>query len=749
MSLQPVQAQWSLDTTSTSVLSVARGVLHAATSDNVQPLAIIACERFGNTIAMSQETCRKMEVAVLPTPKPATVQFLRGVVGYSPNDCATQLGKSLAGVQFLGLASALVNTMSPFNAGVALELMLKNSAADRTLLPTARQLKDLLASLEHRCIQARFMDFVIGWQKFLKDAGVPVPERCFRPAIPSTEGLNALVDAFRQLSRIGESTVLKATIKLGSSAAWVVAFAKWCLGIPPSIYLEDMTPILEQPGAQVVVIWCSRDDHVVGLFEVTMHHTVSGPMELLAGVERAYKGSNGMVSVENYVQYRLWNTGFVSGTALRALQEALPLAIQQVISLLRIGHADNLVATHQKNTYNNKPELRLIPFSDDYAILKMLHRFLGTEVMTELPALESGRLIGDCALVQTHLRFLEGQCHCCQCLRARCPHLEGFDSSHCLRRRFFVATSTIVADILALSLFQTPDSLLVRLWTPRHNGGFQKAVSNIISTGNSEYCDFTQIFHWALQIVGHDFDRREPRHWVMSCHFGQAVYPSMFETHRVSKRGYLALNWLPGRLRYMDETYNLVFAGMPPPPPPPPPPLPNTRSSLYPSRDVYAQGVSGPRNFLGDSRLTWSIIISADDLVASLEVRNKDDKASPPGIWRGGPASIFDNLGHALLLESCPHDPSSELQTVNQSCYFESPFCDFGYEDFSGGSDRAGVSSRAKRTKIAVVAVDGADDLRLFAFSHLRRRLTVIRGAACLQCCIDECRNANASIIVL
>jgi len=69
MSVQPIQAQWSLDATSTSVYSVARGVLQAATSDNVQPLAIIACERFGNTIAMSQEACRKMEVSVLPTPK--------------------------------------------------------------------------------------------------------------------------------------------------------------------------------------------------------------------------------------------------------------------------------------------------------------------------------------------------------------------------------------------------------------------------------------------------------------------------------------------------------------------------------------------------------------------------------------------------------------------------------------------------------------------------------------------------------
>lgn len=54
----------------------------AATSDNVQVLAIIACERFGNTLAICPETCHKIETVVLPTPQPAPVAFLRGVVGF-------------------------------------------------------------------------------------------------------------------------------------------------------------------------------------------------------------------------------------------------------------------------------------------------------------------------------------------------------------------------------------------------------------------------------------------------------------------------------------------------------------------------------------------------------------------------------------------------------------------------------------------------------------------------------------------
>lgn len=66
------------------------GIFRAATTDNVSPLALLACERFGNTVAMSQEACRKIETFVVPTPVPATVQFLRAFVGYSTDDCTTQ-----------------------------------------------------------------------------------------------------------------------------------------------------------------------------------------------------------------------------------------------------------------------------------------------------------------------------------------------------------------------------------------------------------------------------------------------------------------------------------------------------------------------------------------------------------------------------------------------------------------------------------------------------------------------------------
>ena len=225
MSASPIQVQWSLNETSQSVFSVLRGVLAAATSDNVQVLAILACERFGNTIAISNETASKVEYTVVPSPEPAPVRFLKGFVGYFPDDCATQLGSSSAGIRFLGLAAAIVTTIGPFNSAKALDIMLRRSTTD-SLLPTVRQLNELLGSLEARSYRCGFADLVVGWQIVLRREILPsisseearqiLDQNSLR--VPSLETIASLVDAFRQVARIGSSTVIGATIKVSEAA---------------------------------------------------------------------------------------------------------------------------------------------------------------------------------------------------------------------------------------------------------------------------------------------------------------------------------------------------------------------------------------------------------------------------------------------------------------------------------------------------------------------------------------------------
>jgi hypothetical protein len=163
-----VAAQWSLDSTSASALTIGRGLLAASTSDNVQPIALLACESFGSTLAICPETIAKVERVIVPSPPPAVLQFLQVQVGFFKDDSASYFGRSAAGVRFLGLAAALV-TISPLESGTnALDLMLRKNKTDLTLLPTLRQLYSLLDAMRGRCYRGDFAHSLIGWHMMLQ-----------------------------------------------------------------------------------------------------------------------------------------------------------------------------------------------------------------------------------------------------------------------------------------------------------------------------------------------------------------------------------------------------------------------------------------------------------------------------------------------------------------------------------------------------------------------------------------------------
>ncbi|OCL14518.1 hypothetical protein AOQ84DRAFT_351474 [Glonium stellatum] len=58
-------------------------------TDNIQPLTVLACERFDNTIATAQGICRKIERDVAKNTESASVHFLSAVVGFSEYDYAS------------------------------------------------------------------------------------------------------------------------------------------------------------------------------------------------------------------------------------------------------------------------------------------------------------------------------------------------------------------------------------------------------------------------------------------------------------------------------------------------------------------------------------------------------------------------------------------------------------------------------------------------------------------------------------
>ncbi|TRX93148.1 hypothetical protein FHL15_006016 [Xylaria flabelliformis] len=262
MGSQLIQGQWSLNESSSSIYGITRGILQAATSDNVQPLAILACEQFGNTLAISQETRLKIERTVLPTPEPVSLQFLKIKVGFLKHDCAVQLGSNQAGLRFLALAAALVSSLPPFTCAQALASMLEATTTDKQYLPTTRQLTDLMSSLEGRCRLAGFADVVYGYRSVINGVSRPKGLSVYEgePHVPDSKGLTTLIDVFRQMQRIGELEIESVVVEAFASAAWIAAFSKWSLETPPSIYLADGTPVTPQPGSRVTLIVTCKDD---------------------------------------------------------------------------------------------------------------------------------------------------------------------------------------------------------------------------------------------------------------------------------------------------------------------------------------------------------------------------------------------------------------------------------------------------------------------------------------------------------
>jgi hypothetical protein len=737
-----VQTQWDLASTSDSLVSVAKGLLQAATSDNVQPLAILACERFGNTIAMSQETCYKMETVVLHTPKPAAVKFLRAAVGYSAGDCATQLGKSLAGVQFLGLAAAMVTTMGSFASGTALQRMLKSSVADKTLLPTVKQLKDLLASLENRCQLSGFVDSVIGWQMLLSQIE-SVKDDDYKnwtrgSQHPPLKGVEDLVDVFRQLFRLGESSVVKATVKTQHCVPCIVAFTKWCLGIPPSVFLENGTPVLEQLGSRVTVIACP-DKSKTETFEIGIQHTISRLDELL--VSDGGQKWAGMASIDKYWQWRLRQLNLDSGFVLSVLEQVLPYAITQVVN--NPMHSYGFGRTEFADETGDFIGMRFIPFQDDHAITTMLSSMLSKKTILGLRQLEDGMCIEDLPLMKLYLAELRSSSSCSSC--AQSAH-DGRISSSCRTcppRMFFEYISMLIADILSLSLFQLPERLLVQVCDPRtmHQhwsapDTFQSCISILIRT-NSFYKTLSPstILRWTLQLIGHTKSNtlEYPTTWVMSCHKGQAVYPTICDTQCVEKRAYMSLTWISGQLEYNSERYSIVTGGS---------------TSGVPRYDFIAESAKGkpvtkPSNLATTLKTQWNVEVADGFLYAGFHLQDPSNQtAIDKSYWRC-PMMTFIALGSCLILESCRHDLDAKLKTADSSCAYVGPeqlppnFPSFGLPKISGN--------------IKLVAVDGAEDLRLYAISYTSGpfRYALLRKRACLECCLKVARMAGIEEIIL
>lgn len=194
---------------------------------------------FGNTLAISRETRLRIERTVLPTPEPVTIRFLNAKVVFMRHDCAVQLGSNQAGLRFLALAAALVSSVSALHCADVLMLMLEDTTSDKRLLPTTKHLADLISSLEGRFQLSGFADIVFGYNSNLMGASRTKGYQNYPgPFILESKALATLVDACRHLQRVDDHELSSGSVEAGVSAAWVAAFSKWSLELPPLWFLS-------------------------------------------------------------------------------------------------------------------------------------------------------------------------------------------------------------------------------------------------------------------------------------------------------------------------------------------------------------------------------------------------------------------------------------------------------------------------------------------------------------------------------
>jgi hypothetical protein len=334
--------------------------------------------------------------------------------------------------------------------------------------------------------------------------------------------------------------------------------------------------------------------------QVSIHHAMEAPSDLV----EARLGSDwtGMVSVEEYGRWSLYELKFDTGPAKEALLQALPFAIRHIIQSLRFSkyrRFDPSLLGYRwiEEQGREGPELDgdlvvlgLVPFPEEHIVAQTMSRYLSSPDVMTLRSLD-GLHIEDLPVLKLHLKTLKETCLC-----AKCSNLGPHKFRSCGIDMFFTGFASICADILALSLFGCLGIPLLHLRSfPDGSAPFKQAIQSIITSGTFSYVKLSDLLHYTLELTGHEFpnDPRDPRLWVMSSFKGQVIYPTLYETLCYKKEGYLTLNSLPGLLRYKEDVYTRVLTRLD---------STSTAGTGY-LKDVFGATVTMPLNLVPNLRL--------------------------------------------------------------------------------------------------------------------------------------------------
>jgi hypothetical protein len=722
-----VTASWALAQTVDGAFKIARDALIAASNDNIQAPALVSCERFGATLAISTLTRTKIEAMIRQQSKTPLQNFLLAKIGYAKGTSVDAISKTGEGIRFLSLATALIATSNTFDAARALEKMINDTAEDKELSPGMYQLKDILDVLEPRLNRARFLDEVVGFQSLF----LPVANKALTAdiAMPGPEAICELVKSFRELSRIGDEETQSLKISVGPFAAWVSAFARWSVEVPPRIYYEtEEALIIDQPGSQVRIC-ISQDpkyERNIEIETIYRSHSINKVINAIVDDNTKPDLVTGMVSLETHAHLTLREFQLNDDLGLRTCKQVLPYALQFIKSKFSTKlqfHSSTLGTISTLHSIN--------PFPDDEDVAAVMARYLG-EDLESLKPLEEGCKLGDLALVRlwidNHKSFLE-----------RDPAEE-----------FFGKLSYIVADILALSLMVAKGSptaeqnTLLLMYVPRRtlsplfavDSQWREYVQDMFrvhelqngkGTRLEPFGPIEHVMNWALKLVGHDVGKDiASLNWVASSFKGQILLPNILLADEVPPIGFACLSYFPGILM-LGTKKDRPFARI------------LSKGTSFANADINDQPeISAQLNLFPKEAIKWELSSKTDYLELGMGwTFNKNNQR---------PLNIIRALMGSMMMARCSHSADGKI-SVHERPALLAP-----------GSNRLLEMNRIMTSQIAVYPLYGSEDLKLLALASMmdmrppgafEKPLALINRGACMDCLLGVCSLIDCGYVVL
>jgi hypothetical protein len=522
---------------------------------------------------MSSESCAKAHLLCSQTQESTVVAFLKAQIGYRKGDSGWQLSQSDAGLRFLALTACLL-TIDWWGASVTLRQLIIDSAADRMLVPSSHQIKQLLEAVNYRLARSGFADNVIGWGVW-PDKNAKNTAICHSP--PSSTTLIKLIKAISNLARLGQTHSVHVKVYLTESA-WIIAFIKWCLGAPPTVILQHGAPGLVQDDCQVFVYPLADERAGASGATIIAMDDLGAITELLSDLPSGSGDFNAMLRVPSFAYRLLRYFGPEDSLKYRAGREAIMYGCRPVLDNFKPGYTGEVDVPSENTTGLSRPAisseeetgmllklsaLQGTLFPDEDVIAGALAQFLGLNSNpTTLKQVAPNTLVEDLPSIQMVKTLVQASCPCMSCLgTTKVP------KQRCAFELYMRTVSYCVATIFLISLLipSDPDGVFLRYHASAPNtfNGFASAVYECIQNKGAQTCEIAFVVHEVLKFVGHreELDVGD-KTWIMSALHGQTVYPEVLGNLTLRRSGLLRLLCVPGSLTWRNEAYSLV--GIPP-----------------------------------------------------------------------------------------------------------------------------------------------------------------------------------------